>query len=59
MSCIFISHRTTDSDIADMLLDFLVATGIDRNKVFCSSLPGNDVKKKFLQKLNLPSKKVL
>ena len=47
MSCIFISHRTTDSDIADMLLDFLVATGIDRNKVFCSSLPGNEVKKKI------------
>ena len=54
---IFISHRSTDKDVADMLKDFLVATGIPNEKVFCSSLPGNDVKfrisaevKKRLQK---------
>lgn len=44
---IFISHRATDADIADMLLDFLTLTGIERSKVFCSSLPGNDVKEKI------------
>ena len=43
-SKIFISHRTSDKNIADALLDFFVATGISREKVFCSSLPGNDVK---------------
>lgn len=40
---IFISHRTTDSGIADMIKDFLVNTGIPNDKIFCSSLPGNDV----------------
>lgn len=44
---IFISHRTTDKEIADMLVDFLSASGISRDKIFCSSLPGNDVKKKI------------
>lgn len=39
---IFISHRTTDSDVADMIKDFLVNTGIPNDKIFCSSLPGND-----------------
>ncbi len=41
---IFISHRTEDAQIADMLRDYLVATGIPNEYVFCSSLPGNDVK---------------
>lgn len=41
---IFISHRITDAEVADMIKDFLVATGIPNGKVFCSSLPGNDVK---------------
>lgn len=44
---IFISHRTTDKVIADMLLDFLTATGIPRNLIKCSSLPGNDVIEKI------------
>ncbi len=43
-SKIFISHRTIDAKIADALYDFLVATGISGEKIFCSSLPGNDVK---------------
>lgn len=41
---IFISHRTTDANVADMLKDYLVATGIPNDYIFCSSLPGNDVK---------------
>ena len=46
-SKIFISHRSSDGAIADALFDFFVATGISRDKIFCSSLPGNDVKEKI------------
>lgn len=38
---IFISHRSTDKGIADMLVDFFAGTGISKEAVFCSSLPGN------------------
>lgn len=41
---IFISHRTEDAGVADLLRDYLIATGIPNEYVFCSSLPGNDVK---------------
>ena len=41
---IFISHRSTDKDVADMLKDFLVMSGIPNDMIFCSSLPGNDIK---------------
>lgn len=41
---IFLSHRSIDKDVADMLKDFLVTTGIPNDKIFCSSLPGNDVR---------------
>ena len=44
---IFISHRSTDKAIADMLLDFFTGTGIPKNAVFCSSLPGNDISEKI------------
>lgn len=44
---IFISHRTVDAEVADMIKDFLTATGIPNTKVFCSSLPGNDVNEKI------------
>lgn len=44
---IFISHRETDKEVADMLVDFFAATGIPRKEIFCSSLPGNDVKTKI------------
>jgi len=40
---IFISHRSIDAEIADMLKDYLVTTGIPNEYIFCSSLPGNDV----------------
>lgn len=43
VSKIFISHRAVDKDFADILADFLFAIGVPRDKVFCSSLPGNDV----------------
>lgn len=44
---IFISHRSTDKDVTDMLLDFFAATELPKNAVFCSSLPGNDVRHKI------------
>lgn len=44
---VFISHRSTDKEIADMLVGFLSATGISRDKIFCSSLPGNDINEKI------------
>lgn len=44
---VFISHRSIDKDVADMVFDFLIGTGIPREKVFCSSLPGNDIKEKI------------
>lgn len=44
---IFISHRSTDKEIADMLVDFFSAIGIPRNTIFCSSLPGNDINEKI------------
>ena len=44
---IFISHRTCDQKIADMLCDYFVALGVNGESVFCSSLPGNDVKEKI------------
>lgn len=40
---IFISHRSIDVEIADMLKDYFVMTGIPNDYIFCSSLPGNDV----------------
>nr|WP_294495325.1 toll/interleukin-1 receptor domain-containing protein [uncultured Anaerosporobacter sp.] len=44
---IFISHRSTDKEIADMLLSFFVGAGISRDLIFCSSLPGNDINEKI------------
>ena len=44
---IFISHRSSDAEVADMIKDFLVNTGIPNDKIFCSSLPGNDVAEKI------------
>ena len=44
---IFISHRSTDKAIADMLVDFFSSTGIPKEIIFCSSLPGNDINEKI------------
>ena len=41
---IFISHSSKNAEIADILRDFLVGAGIPNNYIFCSSLPGNDVR---------------
>lgn len=44
---VFISHRSSDKDIADMLVDFFTGTGISKEVVFCSSLPGNDINERI------------
>lgn len=44
MNVVFISHRTEDSYVADMIRDYLVSIGIPQDYIFVSSLPGNDVK---------------
>ena len=54
---IFISHRSTDKLIADMLVDFFSGTGIPRNTVFCSSLPGNDINEKISREIKAALKK--
>lgn len=43
---IFISHRSTDKEVADLILNFFVMYGIPRDSIFCSSLPGNDMNNK-------------
>lgn len=55
---IFISHRSTDKMIADMLVDFFLGTGIPKDKVFCSSLPGNDINEKISVEVKNALKKV-
>lgn len=44
MNKIFISHRSTDKELTDYLRDYLIMIGVPREDIFCSSLPGNDVK---------------
>ena len=41
---IFISHRSTDKDIVKIFETFLCLCGVPTEKIFVSSLPGNDVK---------------
>ncbi len=53
LSSIFISHRITEEEVADMLYDFLVSSGVESSEIFCSSLPGNDVKEKISKEINL------
>lgn len=48
---IFISHRSTDKDVVDMLVDFIAGTGIPKDTVFCSSLPGTDINERILDEV--------
>lgn len=41
---IFISHSSKNAEVAIMLRDFLVETGVPNECIFCSSIKGNDVK---------------
>jgi hypothetical protein len=56
-SLVFISHRSTEKEIADIILDFLVGTGIPRDQIFCSSLPGNDVGEKISTEIKMNIRK--
>lgn len=40
---IFISHSSRNVDVAVQLQSFLVNMGLDRNDVFCSSIPGQGI----------------
>ncbi len=40
---IFISHSSIDKKVAEILMEFLCATGISRDQFFCSSISGNGV----------------
>jgi len=44
VSILFISHRSTDKVFADLFSDFLLRCGVKSDHIFCSSLPGNDIK---------------
>lgn len=56
-STIFISHRSNDKEIADMLVDFFSGTGIPREAVFCSSLPGNDIDERISNEIKAALKR--
>ena len=57
---VFISHRSIDKNVADIFVDFLKAIRIPSNKIFCSTLPGNDVRSKIDEevKQNLQHSKI-
>ena len=48
---IFISHRSLDKGIADVLDSFLTNCGIPSDYIFCSSLPGSDVEKEISKEI--------
>jgi len=54
---IFISHRTTDKEFAEIFVNFLISIGVPFNSIFCSSLPGNDVKEQISKEVNSAIKK--
>lgn len=49
--CIFISHRSLDEKVAEMLRVFLVCVGVPNEVIFCSSLPGNDIQLKISEEV--------
>jgi len=44
---VFLSHRKTDEEVAQLIRQFLIQTGVKDNDIFCSSIPGNDVNEKI------------
>lgn len=54
---IFISHRSTDKGVADIIQTFLISLGVPREMIFCSSLPGSDVKEKISAEIKEAIKK--
>lgn len=50
---IFISHRSIDKNFAEIIEDFLTSCGVPANKIFCSSLPGNDIEEEISREIKL------
>ena len=44
---VFISHRKTDEEVAQLIRQFLIQAGVKDDEIFCSSIPGNDVNEKI------------
>lgn len=50
---IFISHRSIDKKFAEIIEDFLTSCGVPADKIFCSSLPGNDIEEEISREIKL------
>ena len=48
---IFISHRSVDKKIAEIIENFLTSCGVPSDKIFCSSLPGNDIEEEISKEI--------
>lgn len=54
---VFISHCGKDATVAEMIKDYLVRTGIPDDQIFCSSVPGNDVREQICSEVREQLKK--
>jgi len=50
---LFISHRSIDKGIANLLAEFFSILGLPKEAIFCSSLPGNDVLRQISNEIKL------
>lgn len=48
---IFISHRSVDKKFAEIIETFLTSCGVPADKIFCSSLPGNDIEEEISKEI--------
>lgn len=48
---IFISHRSVDKKFAEIIENFLTSCGVPADKIFCSSLPGNDIEEEISKEI--------
>lgn len=48
---IFISHRSVDKKFAEIIEIFLTSCGVPADKIFCSSLPGNDIEEEISREI--------
>lgn len=50
---IFISHRSVDKKFAEIIEIFLTSCGVPADKIFCSSLPGNDIEEEISREIKI------
>ena len=50
---IFISHRSVDKKFAEIIENFLTSCGVPADKIFCSSLPGNDIEEEISREIKI------